>query len=132
MLTQDQINQLDPLMDHPRYGNLLKDAVQIWKQENVTPSYAASGLLRKDDCWKLSHRQKCCLIGASLVGKKYFSDDWGMDAEKYFSLNENEIRSLYFSFDGDDFFETSVQEALLFAQEVRKIVNPSYHYTDIL
>lgn len=37
MLTQEQIEKLEPLTKHPRYGKILKDAMVNWMLPNVSP-----------------------------------------------------------------------------------------------
>jgi hypothetical protein len=133
MLTQDQLDQLKPLTEHPKFGKLLSDAIEVWKRDDVTPVYNYGGIWpiysdKDTKIWKLQDDNKCCLIGASLTNKKYCSNlSYTEDVVIHFNVYRNEICSLISSFD-DNSHSDDDEEAKTFALKVREIVNPQNYY----
>ncbi len=125
MLTQEQINLLTPLMEHPRFGYLLKEAVKSWSND-ITPRSKAFGIVRdRFGVYKESSEgQGCCLLGASLVKKSSLNDDYFLSIHRHFNLSEKECIHLFQGFDGIIPHHYTEPEAYQFGLAVRKIVNP--------
>lgn len=77
MLTQEQLHRLYPLCDHPRFGKILDDAIQIWIKEKVQPKREIFGIEFKSKFFELDEEIElindtyhCCLLGAAMVGKE--------------------------------------------------------------
>lgn len=119
MLTNEQLEQLEPLCNHVRYGKILQDAIKIWMtREPVCGSFGVSG-------YPLFESTKgCCLLGASLVGKENFSSSWEEITNKYFSLSKKEHHSIQYGFDGlSEDYATDI-DAFSFGKRVKDIVKP--------
>ena len=124
MLTQEQIDLLTPLMEHPKFGNLLKEAVKAWSQENVTPLQGTFGIISFDTgFYHLDSEKGCCLLGAALLDKEnptrcyYYRN-----IESIFGISYDESVQLHQGFDGEDI--DCISEAYKFGVKVRQIVNP--------
>lgn len=112
MLTETQIEKLNPLLADARYGTLLQNAMNTWQKDYILPAAHFYGikLCDKDnienngkvwqpDCW-LRRFGNCCLVGASMVNS---SDMDGLDlrdqiAHKY-SIDITEVQFLEVGFD---------------------------------
>lgn len=140
MLTKRQIEELQPLTKHSKFGKLLADAIEVWKVAD--PIQNEFGVIRNtkkdedgfeiyEDCLDFTYERKCCcLIGAASLYKEgpdsYLDDgDYAkLICKNTFSLSYIELDGLIRGFDGnltaDSFFYS--QEAFTFASEVRKII----------
>src|SRR5690606_30806684 len=109
MLTQDQIDKLQLLTQHSKFGKLLQDAIEVWKRKDVAPVHGSFGIYDinnkfvfdpDDEC------NNCCLVGAALYNKNVIVSDkeiFTPSASKAFNLSNNEIRSLFAGFDKSSF-----------------------------
>lgn len=144
MLTNEQIEKLDPLTKHPKFGILLQEAMNIW-EGSVNPNHGDWGIYLDLSDNKFRIDGQCCLIGASLVNKKVNhakiegSDFDLFDLDHYeqirMGFNQNydfsnlEFNSLWKGFDawsrGNDYYEPLYDEdAFQFGLQVRKILFP--------
>lgn len=136
MLTQDQLNQLQPLTQHSRFGNLLIKSIEGWKISN--PKDGNYGLELKTNFNTLEtilvpdQFDNCtCLFGAAMIGsiveKPTFDnpDDPFERTVKKLGFSDNVRHSLVIGFDNLSISDCDFiidQEAYDFAQQVRKIV----------
>lgn len=97
MLTDTQLEKLEPLTKHPRYGKLLNNAIETWKNYGIQKfSY---GIFPIADQFQVDSRCKgCCLIGASIVNKKTDQEIYAKCASLY-ELNEKEVGAIIGGFD---------------------------------
>ena len=51
MLTKQQISNLNPLCQHPKFGQLLRDASEVWKQQDINPSAMFFGVHTENNIW---------------------------------------------------------------------------------
>ena len=125
MLTQDQLIQLQPFTQHPRYGKLLSDAIEIWKQENVKPVWGGFGI-RTDETFQKPFMfenkvPQCCLVGAALIGKTPTFSRKDTICHLY-DISSDEYDDLWLGFDNDGGYIN--HDAWEFANKVRDIINP--------
>jgi hypothetical protein len=118
-LTQEQISQLNSLTLHPRFGQLLKDAMKTW--EIAIPIQFDHGLSVN---WKFRDREnpECCLLGAAFANKDAAaaqSGEFSKGLDEIYKI-ENHPREFTWGFDGRQLFYES--EAYDFASDVRKIL----------
>lgn len=128
MLTQSQLDKLNSLTQHPKFGKLLLDAIENWKQ--IKPGRLDYGISSKllDDGSDIfiGDKFKCCLIGASLIGK---TCNWTKrettheHCVKYFGISEDEVISLISGFDRSrDRAPSASKEAYEFGYKVSEII----------
>lgn len=134
MLTKEQLIELQSLIQHPRFGNLLLKAIEGWKISN--PKDGEYGLVLKTNKETLEIKLvpdptiKCtCLLGSAMIGMIVENDNENPYLQCVRKLGfSDEVRvSLVCGFDdkiefyhlGQNNFD---QEAYDFAQQVRKIV----------
>lgn len=138
MLTKEQLEQLKPLCDHPIYGKLLSDAIEIWKEENVSPAVGTYGITVDIIYSYFKYLNPdapfCCLIGATMCNRNIHQEiDHSVSDElviqnkcsQIYNLSLQEIEDLVAGFDDEPFSfnrNCSNSEAYNFAIEVRKIV----------
>lgn len=144
MLTEKQLEQLTPLIFHPKYGKLLVAAIQTWKQKDIKPKNAVFGIEHYWDYQEQSWSdhfvfddqsdKHCCLLAGAVVTKKipedlklegYHQDLIFEICNKEFDISENEFYSIVNGFDNEDMSNsgfTKIDDAYNFAAEVRKIV----------
>ena len=131
MLTQSQKEKLRPFTLHPKFGWLLIDAMITWK--TAIPNQGGYGInhwffteYKAEDLHYYqfdNSDEKCCLIGAAIVNKS--SNDCksvSNAAEKYFTLQYEEVRALISGFDFDSSNYYSDSEGYIFANQVAKII----------
>ena len=132
MLTQEQLEKLQPLTLHSKFGKFLEDAVEVWKNANpnqhsygVGSSYTSEPIM-EFDCDSVPD---CCLIGAAVLGKNIplydenvKMDEWDRTCNKYFGLTREEIHAMIQAFDDGIIMDNHDPEAFEFASQVRKIV----------
>jgi len=132
MLTPEQKAKLEPLMNNERYGNLLLNAMKTWETTNPTrgtfgiTDYKANDDVslesEKLDYYILYNGCKCCLIGASLLGKKSCSGFTSALEEEY-GLSFAEKIAIIDGFDAPGSISTySDYNAFLFAKSVSEIL----------
>lgn len=136
MLTEQQLKNLEPLCSTPKYGKILENAIEIWKQENVTPLTNWFGIDNINGLvWELSKIRSgssycCCLLGASLVGKSVNVDFYDTLTEK-FNISETEIIGLFSGFDTNSnnefkdvlkYISDDRKEAFIFGYSVHRAV----------
>lgn len=131
MLTESQINQLQPLTLDPEYGELLKDAIETWKQSDVIPCCNGFGIYFDDELGKFqfdNDDKQCCLISAAIL-KKSFEVCCNQFItrscfiKKFYNISITDFGDLWQSFDGC--YDVKDSSASEFAIKVRNIVNPS-------
>lgn len=121
MLTEQQLKKLNPLLTNAKYGNILQNAIEIWKTE-VNPTVSAFGLLfSNSNKWKSVGQ--CCLVGASLVDKTIIGDNYYESMEKFYKISKKEYESLWKGFDSNSIPTTS-DEAFEFGHKVRLAIWP--------
>ena len=126
MLTQEQLEKLQPLMEHPRFGNLLKDAVKVWSQEDISPASGIFGISTRSNSNTFELRNKfkkqCCLLGAALLDKDCINFCFYDSTQRHFNLMTiREAIDLQEGFDG----WSNDTEARQFGSKVREIVIPN-------
>lgn len=115
MLTETQIEKLNPLLADARYGNLLQNAMNTWQKDYISPAshfYGiklfdknnienehCSGKIWQLDCWPRGNGH-CCLVGASMINSNHID---GLNlrnqiAHKY-SIDITEVQYLEVGFD---------------------------------
>lgn len=107
MLTEQQLKNLAPLCENPKFGKLLSDAIEIWKREDVLPLNNSFGLKidYKSQIFELSeydrkYKYKCCLVGAAVVGKEKkesvscFIDIIYKAIKENYDIDSEEIRNI--------------------------------------
>ncbi len=134
MLTQSQKEKLRPFTLHPKFGKLLIEAMNVW--ETAIPyqrgygitswsflgheqTFVATAKYRFDD----RNDNKCCLIGACLVGKAV-DESMSMEGSvnEYFNLQYDETRALIHGFDEVLNSVYGDSEGYIFANQVAKII----------
>lgn len=124
MLTQEQIEKLEPLTLHPKYGKLLKSAISSWKK--CKPESRHFGVIKKDNKFCRDKNWKgCCLIGASLLNKKADEDILGSAVKKYKLDEIKEVWDLVYGFDGlskDTALHIKYEEAYDFSKKVKEVL----------
>lgn len=131
MLTPEQKSKLEPLTQNERYGKLLLNAMKSW--ETTNPSRGTFGITdykenddvslesEKLDYFVLDNGCKCCLIGASLLGKK--SQGFTSALEEEYGLNFAEKVAIIDGFDAPNSVSVySDYDAFLFAKNVSEIL----------
>ena len=132
MLTEEQKSKLKPLTCNERYGKLLLNAMKSW--ETTNPSRGTFGITdykvndgvslesEKLDYFILDNGCKCCLIGASLLGKKSRSGFTSALEEEY-ELSFAEKIAIIDGFDAPNTVSVySDYDAFLFAKNVSEIL----------
>jgi hypothetical protein len=132
MLTLEQKSKLKPLTNNERYGNLLLNAMKTW--ETTNPTRGTFGITdykvnddvslesEKLDYYILDNGCKCCLIGASLLGKKSCSGFTSALEEEY-GLSFAEKIAIIDGFDAPNIYSVySDHDAFLFAETVSEII----------
>lgn len=127
MLTKEQLDKLQPLTNHPKYGKLLEAAIPTWKK--VKPASNHMGMAFKNGkIIKNKDVKGCCLIGASVWKKRcpkphnpFFSV-----VSTNFNISEKDFQSLIDGFDAK-FKEgcresDEINDAFIFGMLVREIV----------
>ncbi len=120
MLTQEQINDLETMTEHSRYGKILAEAIKVWKEEKIIPHDGIFGVIAENQKYRLKDN-RCCLIGAALVGKFVETDDILMTVCSTFNISTEEFFELYRGFDG---ICGNNSKAWNFANSVKNIVKP--------
>lgn len=130
MLTQEQKNQLEPLMKHERYGQLLIDAMETW--EIADPKQTTYGVTRWCEDYEIDtlipkyildpcDNNCCCLIGGALVGKSS-NQSYSDSIINIYNLSETETSSLIKGFDSEVESEEFNNEAYRFGKSVSAII----------
>ena len=132
MLTEDQKSRLEPLTCNGRYGKLLLSAMKSWEESNpcrgtfgvVDYKYNDDGSLEIEnlDYFILDTNRSCCLIGASLLGKKSCSG-FSSALEEEYGLSFADKIAIIDGFDAPSSDGTySDYDAFLFAKSVSEIL----------
>lgn len=119
MLTQDQINRLNPLCDHPKYGRIVQHAMNNWRGD-ANPNSGAFGIGSSESniFEPILNNNSCCLIGAALIGQVEIEYSIIRTAMLFFQLSYEEFRSLWHGF--DNYHENDCdQEVFAFGLAVR-------------
>ncbi len=127
----EKLQKLEPYFQYEKYGVILRDAVEIWKQDDVMYKKFSIGVYQNSEgivaVWSLSlfddGKKRCCLIGASLVNKP--GNDIEYTMKQSYNILSNEVSSLQEGFDGEfggGDEDANPPEAYLFAREVSKIL----------
>src|SRR5574338_1311383 len=124
MLTQEQLQKLESLTKHTKYGFILRGAIRSWKK--CRPAKNAYGISLKHYKTNTITRSKnykgCCLLGAFFLGKKNSKIIKILDNVDIL-LPENEYNGLIRGFDGHENKNYSL-DAYEFGKKVNQIVNP--------
>lgn len=124
MLTQEQRNELAPLMEHLKYGKMLKDAMDVWSQDDVVPVYEAFGVVPQPAEYGFYGYNECCLIGACLLGKTSIEFSYYSSMDHYFNIAHLETIQLQEGFDAILESNHCNSEAYQFGLKIRNILNP--------
>lgn len=149
MLTERQIFRLTPLLSHLKFGKILLDAIESWKQEDIFPGTKSCGIDWNSDSktYKAYKRYKfkkeetqtkevqktqtisvpetiayCCIIGAASIGKEN-KDVLKKQFLIYFGISTVEYFSIQKGFDLVPFETNNSQydfEAYKFGSDVHK------------
>lgn len=127
MLTQEQIEKLEPLTKHPRFGQILQDAMTNWMLPNVTPKMAFWGVDWLNGRYVLSKnfRGRCCLIGSYVINKENedAQDPFCSDiASQYSGIEFVEITAIISGFDQSISYTGLFQDAYNFGKQVSIIL----------
>lgn len=67
MLTEQQLQNLAPLCEVPRFGKILETAINVWKQDtNPDSEYFGVTIICNNavmEFYQLDSSKKCCLMG---------------------------------------------------------------------
>ena len=132
MLTEEQKSKLEPLTQNERYGKLLLNAMKTWEESNpyrgtfgvADYKYNYDGQFKIEDSehFTLDENRNCCLIGASLLGKKSCSGIASALEEEY-GLSFAEKIAIIDGFDAPNRASIySDYDAFLFAKSVSEII----------
>src|SRR5574338_959569 len=129
MITENQIEKLKPLTEHPRFGKLLLNAIENWKL--VKPNIGAFGIrpiYKKESdffVWKEDNTNYgCCLIGSSLINitNKNAASQFDLCELKY-NLTDSEVYGLIIGFDNIHIRNVEFdQKAYEFGKKVNEII----------
>lgn len=124
MLTQEQLEKLEPLTQHPKYGKLLSDAIEVWKKENATPTKGTWGII---DDWEVQFNSdgtgRYCLIGAGLLDKLVVDHSKIATVSNYFKLDNLDFDLIVWGFDNVRVYdEFQNHDAYQFGLAVSKIL----------
>lgn len=125
MLTDQQIEKLKPLCNHPRFGKLLSDAIKVWKEPDVQISCKGFGVyLNLSEVYSFDNDNKqCCLIGAAILGKSSHVS-MKVFCNMEYSMSEQDYDDLWLGFDSRTDLKINDYEVWKFGYNVRQIVNP--------
>lgn len=128
MLTQEQIEKLELLTKHPRFGQILQDAMSNWIQPNINPVHGDFGVIYSNDRFILE-KDCCCLIGSFILGKKNLNpleEEETLRCElagQYLDISYWEITAIVDGFDQRMLkFNASFPEAYDFGKQVSLIL----------
>jgi len=122
MLTQEQKDQLTVLMNecpHSKLKKVLNEALPRFISGEIEPIQHTTGLsCESDGKWRAEY-DKCCLIGAALIGK---STNKRIIEE--FNISESENESIIYSFDGHcvNNFNYYNSEIVEYVAKIRKVI----------
>ena len=141
MLTEKQISLLEPLLLHPKFGKILLDAIESWKQEDIFPGTKSCGIdwnsnsktykaykqykIKKEENQTVEALEQgayCCIIGAASIGKEN-KDILKKQFLIYFDISIVEYFSIQKGFDLIPFENNNSQydfEAYKFGSDVHK------------
>lgn len=141
-ISEQKLIKLQLLITREKYGVILKDAIEIWKQQGIRPAKQVLGILgllvprtlddtnRKSDdfLYKLipddfsnPTNSCCCLIGGAMVGKK--GNGIYDVMEKTYNISKNEVNSLEDGFDNVKHKNMKYcEDAYLFSKEISDIL----------
>lgn len=84
MLNKTQLEKLQALTTDQKYGKLLEDAIKTWSSE-IDVGFHDFGTCREfSSIYYPDGNKKCCLIGASLIGKERRKNESFGDAIRRF------------------------------------------------
>lgn len=113
MLTQEQLQHLEPLTKDLIFGKLLCDAIKTWKKENINPFFGRLGIKLNLKTFELgasfaNGTNSCCLIGAAIL-KKENPAPYDLDVENFYKIIANiyeleadDVENLVWGFDCED------------------------------
>jgi hypothetical protein len=127
MLSKKQQIKLILLTAHPKYGQLLADAIESWKQYPINQFEFGIIYRESGDSFELQNPEiGCCLAGAALISKKPGeSRALGRNLANIFDIDDRDVWSLISGFEADDFRYCKSYydiEGLEFGKKVRKIL----------
>lgn len=124
MLNEQQIEQLELLTNHPKFGKLLLAAMETWKSDN-NPKITYWGIRISDDFDSyIENGAGCsCLLGASLLNKNHNEcEDYFGSVRRIYNLDETEPMELMAGFDSK-YENVGRTEAFNFAAKIAMIVD---------
>lgn len=127
MLTEEQIKKLESLCQHVRYGKILQDAIETWK--NSQPCQKIFGVYvyyENKTHFEMSANKCCCLIGAAGYTKKPFHSLLKTIVLEYALNDIEEVWAISDGFDGNKLESQVYKEAYVFGSSVREIVEPTF------
>lgn len=121
MLTDIQIEKLLPLTKHERYGKILEDAINNWKNEDVDPKQGVWGVYifnQFENIFRLGN-DCACLLGAALINKHNCGEYLTTIVNNY-NISSEEAKGILNGFDYP--WRDSINEAEDFGSNVAKIL----------
>lgn len=123
MLTAKQKERLHPFTLHTLFGEMLIDAMVVWETTNpaqLTFGVAPNSNHWESSIWEVDKSDKgCCLVGASIVGKKANDVKIGVAAST-FKINKTTIWLISDGFDSS--YDNNEDEAFQFGRNVSRIL----------
>lgn len=115
MLTQDQKDQLTQLMNDcpiPKLKKVLDNGLPRFISGEIEPIQHNSGVTTNYDDVYYAENNKCCLLGAAVIGQK----------SKDFLLGNFELTTLTGSFDGRGYRLGYDKEIYNYVEKIRKVI----------
>lgn len=126
MLTQEQIDKLQPLCQNERYGKILQDAIETWK--NSQPCQKTFGVYVPNDnnsVFIMGDNKRCCLIGAAGYTKTPFLHSLLKTIVKEYALtDQEEVWAISDGFDGKNSENFKYVDAYMFGKQIADIIQP--------
>lgn len=120
MLTKKQQIQLISMTSHPKYGQLLADAIEGWKIYEPRQGRFGVSVNYLLNIYEPDYNS-CCVLGAALLSCSYKEGYFDELVLKY-NLSRKELDSLFQGFDNYGFYPNPNEEAYQFGNKVAKIL----------
>lgn len=116
MLTQTQKDQLTQLMNDcpiPKLKKVLEEGLPRFISGEIEPIQHWSGITTNHNDVYYAETDRCCLLGAAVIGKKSKED---------FSFDVDELATLTGSFDGRGYRLGYDKEIYDYVSKIRKVI----------
>lgn len=106
MLTQEQLQRLEPLTKDLIFGKLLHDAIKTWKNKNINPFFGRLGIKLNLKTFELeasfaNETNSCCLVGAAIL-KKENPTPYNLYVDEFLLENFYKIIANIYDLEADD------------------------------